>query len=184
MHGCARLALPGMEQLHAVQDVGHAPLAAGQGHHIAMTGGTAAFDLQGHQNLADDLRSFLAHIVRLTRHHAAHASFGRAVVFIEVMSVQGQARLKAQGVARAKTHGLHALVGQQGFPEVFCLAGGQIEFVAQFACVACAAHQHGHALPLRFAEGEVTEVMKVLAHELFEHVQRFRALQVHLASIV
>lgn len=66
-------------------------------------------------------------------------------------------------------------------PELHGSGGRQVQFVAQLARVACAAHQQGLALPLGFAEGKIAKIMKFFAQGLLQHSQRFRPLQVYFA---
>lgn len=105
-----------------------------------MVAGTApAFNAQANKTLAHCAQSVFARKLGRAGEHGPVSCFYRSMIGVQVLAIQGQAYFQTQGVSRSKPCRAHTLIIEQGCPQARGFVPGQIDFIAQFPGIACAA---------------------------------------------
>jgi len=118
--------------------------------HAAEAAGQLAEDASGAGNIAG--------LAPAPGDREAQVGLDRADGLVEVMTVERQARLQAQGIPRPEADRAHPLVGQQPVPEP---PGGECrnqDLEAVLACVAGPGHHQLHALPAEAGKAHEAEL--------------------------
>jgi len=147
-----------------------------------VAGAAAARDVQGQEFLADVGGLVLADIGGRGGEEPAVAGFGRGVLLVQILAVEGVAHFQSQGVTGAESGRQHPGIGGQGFPQGAGGGGREEEFVAEFAGVAGAADQQFGAGELGPGEIEVFEAREVARHPIAQDLEGQRSLEVDLGG--